>query len=241
LAAAEQLGVMGFEYDSGKAFYNACSPVSKVKMNTIGRLHYQFNFKDIRTVARMSNKQGQALLEKALSGQPFSPSPTTPLTSATHVPYVDLLDSDTEELTPKKTAQKGGMPAPSKSRKPVVVSDSESDESEDIQAVTAKKKKAVKEEGTSDKARKGGRRTSTKGKKVVETESESEDTVEIKEHTKRPRKEVMAAEARKKKAADNIKIKKEVHAPKPFSQNAREEIRIALDKAAAPMKGRKGN
>jgi hypothetical protein len=62
---------------------------------------------------------------------------------------------------------------------------------------------------------------------------------------KRPRKEVMASEARKKKASDSFEVKKERGAPKPnkdiFSKSARDAIKIALDNAAAPMKGSKGN
>jgi hypothetical protein len=173
------------------------------------------------------------------------PALTTPVNSETHVPYVDVHDSDAEVPTPKKTAPKGGSPStPTKGRKPIVIFDSESDESE-IQAVPTKKKKAVKEEGTTDKARNGGRGTSGKGKKVVVvTDSESEDLEEVKEQKKRPRTTMTASEAKKQKAAD-MKIKKEELVTKPgkinFNKSAREAIKNALDMAASPMKGRKGN
>jgi hypothetical protein len=141
-------------------------------MNILGRLHYQHDFKDLRVIARMSNKQGQALLDKALSGVAFAPAPTTPVTSATHVPYVDLLDSDTEEPTQKKTPKK-------KVKKPIVVSDSESDASDDIVVPPIKKARALREEGATAKVQKGGRSTTAKGKEVVlETDSDSEGLVE---------------------------------------------------------------
>jgi hypothetical protein len=54
-----------------------------------------------------------------------------------------------------------------------------------------------------------------------------------------------ASEARKQMAADNVKVKKEGRAPKPnkemFSKLARDAIKCALEKAASPMKGSKGN
>jgi hypothetical protein len=61
----------------------------------------------------------------------------------------------------------------------------------------------------------------------------------------RLRKMVIAYEARKKKASDTIEVKMERGAQKPnnntFSKSAREVIKNALDNAAAPMKGSKGN
>jgi hypothetical protein len=64
----------------------------------------------------------------------------------------------------------------------------------------------------------------------------------------RQRKTVTATEARQKKAADSIKVKMEKGAQKPnkptkntFSLLEREVIKNALENAAAPLKGSKGN
>jgi hypothetical protein len=86
--------VKGFDYDSGKRFYNACSAVTKVRMNTLGRLHFQ-HAAPLAIVAAMSSAHGEKLLAKALE----APKEEEPLED-------DYNSSDDPSQTPPEEKQK---------------------------------------------------------------------------------------------------------------------------------------